>query len=241
MENKQKIRAKIYGIDHHQSHWELQEWNLDVRQFHIYLTGEQVDYGVSDDWSERGEPGVEYKMSARLIKNIQVLSHIDPKKPILIHMKTDGGDYTEGMAIYDTLWFCPNPITILNYTHARSMSSIILQAADRRIMMPHGYFLFHEGTEGTYNTAKAFRSYAEWSKKIEHVMLDIYTNRLKQKGKFKRHTPKSIREMLQEEMNKKEDVYLTAKEAVEWGFADEVFDGNWAALTKFSRNFRKIR
>lgn len=238
MEPRKKVKARVYGIAHHESHWELQEWHLDIRQFHIYLTGETIDYFAEDH--DRSEPGVEYQMSARFIKNIQILSQIDPKHPILIHMKTCGGDWVEGMAIYDAIWACPNPITILSYTHARSMSSIILQAADRRVLMPHSYFLFHEGYLGAYGTPKFFHSFAEWDKKvIRPTMLDIYVNSLKQKGKFSRRAPERIKEMLQEEMNQKEDVYLTAKEAVEWGFADEVFDKNWSALTKFSRNFKK--
>lgn len=236
---KKAVRAKVYGIGHHDSHWELQEWHLDIRQFHIYLIGEDVNYHSGD--TDRKEPGVEYKMSARLIKNLQILSQIDPRRPILIHMKTCGGDWQEGMAIYDAIWACPNPIAILSYTHARSMSSIILQAADRRVLMPHSYFLIHEGTLGAIGTAKSVHSFVDWDNRIVRpTMLNIYTERLKQKGKFQRRAPERIKEMLQEEMDKKEDVYLTAQEAVEWGFADDVFNRNWPALTKFSKNFKKF-
>lgn len=238
MEPRKKVKASVYGIDHHQSHWELQEWHLDIRQFHIYLTGEEITYGADD--LDRSEPGVEYQMSARFIKNLHVLTNIDPKRPILIHMKTCGGDWTEGMAIYDTIWSCPNPITILSYTHARSMSSIILQVADRRVLMPNSYFMLHEGTLGFVGTTKSFHSVADFDKRVVRpAMLNIYTNKLKQKGKFSRRSPERIREMLQAEMDKKEDVYLTPAEAVDWGFADEIFNRNWAALTKFSKNFKK--
>lgn len=239
MEPRKKVKARVYGIDHHESHWELQEWHLDIRQFHIYLTGENVDY-YSDD-NNRGEPGVEYKMSARFIKNIQILSQIDPRRPILIHMKTCGGDWQEGMAIYDALWACPNPVSILSYTHARSMSSVILQAADRRVLMPNSYFMIHEGSLGLAGTTKLVHSMAEWDKRIVRpTMLNIYVEKLKQKGKFSRRSPERIREMLQEQMDKKEDVYLTPQEAVEWGFADGVFNKNWAALTRFPRKFKKF-
>ncbi|MDP3731287.1 MAG: ATP-dependent Clp protease proteolytic subunit [bacterium] len=239
MEPKKKVKARVYGIDHHESHWELQEWHLDIRQFHIYLTGEEIDYFAED--KHRSEPGVEYQMSARFIKNIQILSQIDSKRPILIHMKTCGGDWQEGMAIYDTLWACPNPVTILSYTHARSMSSIILQAADKRVLMPNSYFMIHEGTLGLEGTTKVVHSMLDYDKRVVRpTMLNIYVEKLKQKGKFSRRAPERIKEMLQEEMNKKEDVYLTPQEAVEWGFADEVFDRNWVALTKFSRKFKKL-
>jgi ATP-dependent protease ClpP protease subunit len=192
----------------------------------------------SDDDDNFVEPGVEYQMATQFIKNLNILSGRNPKRPILIHMKTNGGIRQEGMAIYDAILACPNPVTILGYTFAVSMSSIILQAADKRALMPHCLFLFHEGALSLNGTMKEVWTNADWTKKVEiPEMLSIYAGRLKQKGKY-RHLPiERIKKILQGYMDKKEDVYLSAKEAVEWGFADEVFgaDGvyDWTALRKF--------
>ena len=41
------------------------------------------------------------------------------------------------MAIFDAIKICRSHVTILVYGQAESMSSIILQAADKRIMMPN--------------------------------------------------------------------------------------------------------
>ena len=38
---------------------------------------------------------------------------------------------------------------------------------------------------------------------------------------------------------KKDETYLTAKQAVEWGFADEIFDGDWKSLTKYTNQQRQ--
>jgi ATP-dependent protease ClpP protease subunit len=35
-------------------------------------------------------------------------------------------------------------------------------------------------------------------------------------------------------MDKKEDVYLTAEDAVKYGLADEIFDYNWLSLTNYT-------
>lgn len=216
---------------------EMHKYGINLRDFSVYLTGtEKVLQGDDTDFSE---PGVEYQMATAFIKNLQILSGRDPKKPILVHMKSCGGDWDEGMSIYDAIRACPNPITILAYTHARSMSSLILQAADKRVLMPHSYFMFHEGTLGfeLKSTTKAVQSYAEWDRKIiSPTMLAIYAHALKHRGK--RHAGWSlgrIKKMLKDKMDRKEDVYLTAEEAVEWGFADEVFGGesehfDWRAL-----------
>ncbi len=191
-----------------------------------------MDYATDDKWDERDEPGVEYQMSARLIKNLHILADIDPKRTILIHMKTNGGDWNEGMAIYDAIKYAPNPTVILNYTHARSMSSIILQAVRKRIMMPHSNFMFHEGTMSASGTWKTFTATAEWAKRDNPVMLDIYANRMKEKGKFSKLPKVDIKKMLQGLMDKKEDVYLTPQQTVEWGLADGIFDGNWQELRR---------
>ncbi len=226
---KTRTRSNFCKMEHHESHWEIQEWNLDVRNFQIFLTGEPTAY--HDDGEEREEPGVEYQMSARLIKNLNILSRLDPKRPILIHMKTCGGEWSEGMAIYDAIWACPNPVVILSYTHARSMSSIILQAATKRVLMPNSYFLFHEGTLGSFGTAKSLHSFADWDKRVvQPTMLRIYEDALLKGGRFSLTPRDGIKKMLQEQMNQKEDVYLTAQEAVDWGFADEVFDKDWQKL-----------
>ncbi len=230
MVRRKTFRSKSFGISLDDRVEDIHERNIDIHQFAIYLTGENIDYYADDDWSNRDEPGVEYKMSARLIKNLQILSSLDPKRPILIHMKTNGGDWNEGMAIYDAIRLVSNPVTILNYTHARSMSSIIFQAADKRIMMPHATFMFHEGTMAVSGTWKSVVSAVDFAKGDNAEMLDIYIKRMKERGKYAKIPRPNIEKMMQGLMNTKEEVYLLAQVTVEWGLADAIFDGDWQAL-----------
>ena len=62
------------------------------------------------------------------------------------------------MAIYQAIEACPNYVTILNYTHARSMSSLIFLAADWRAMLPYSTYMFHEGTWGFEGTVRQART-----------------------------------------------------------------------------------
>jgi ATP-dependent protease ClpP protease subunit len=217
------------------------ERHLDPQSNHIYLFGNEDLAGI--EANEGGEPGVEYTMANRFIINLNVLMRtaVDKDKtpyPILIHMKTCGGDWTEGMAIYDAIKACPNPITILNYTHARSMSSLIFCAANKSVMMPHSYFLFHDGEYAESGTVKQVVSGVEWSKKLEKIMLGIYVERMKEQGKFSKWAKQRIYKMLRAEMDRKEDVYLTAEDTLKWGLADEIFgsDGeyDWSSLTDYT-------
>lgn len=211
----------------------IHEHNFDIKSNHIYLFGEE-SYIAED--SNGVEPGVEFSMANRFIKNLNILMR-KSEEPILIHMKTCGGIWEEGMAIYDAIKACPSMITILNYTHARSMSSLIFQAADKRVMMPNSTFMFHDGTMAYSGTAKQFLTEAKQLERSNRIMIDIYINSLKKKGKFKKRSRQFIENWLREQMDKKEDVYLDAKQAIEYGFADEIFgsDGHydWKSLTTY--------
>ena len=205
--------------------------NIDITNNEIYLVGSEQYINREDD----SDPGVDFSMASRFIKNLRILT-TQSASPILIHMKSCGGYWEEGMAIYDAIRACPNKTVILNYNHARSMSSIIFQAADRRVMMPNSTFMFHEGSIEFSGTPKLLRTENEQEIKCLETMLDIYIEALK-RGKMKNKSKKKLRDWLIAQMNQKEDVYLDAQSAVDYGFADFIFgkrlDYNWDDLRKF--------
>lgn len=214
--------------------WHAHEFDIDLKSNHIYLFGaEQYSAGALAN-DNPSEPGIEYIIANRFIRNLNLCMRANPQKPILIHMKTCGGDWSEGMAIYDAIKSCTSPVTILNYTHARSMSSIIFQAANRRVMMPNSYFMFHDGTLGIDGTVKTVESFVGFNKISNNTMLNIYYESMNRCGVFKGKSKKTIRKWLNTQMNRKEDVYMTSEQAVKYGFADEVFDYNWAKLTEYT-------
>ena len=184
-------------------------------------------HGV-DTWdsSEYGEPGVEYMMATKVIKNLHVLKNISRTEPITIHLHTCGGFVEEGLAIYDAIKLMPYKVKMISYTHARSMSSIILQAADERILLPNSYYMFHDGEMYTGGTKKQVVSSVEFWEKQDGSMMEIYIDTLKYRGKkYSGWSRDKIKQMLREHMDKKEDVYLTAQQAVEWGLADKILRG----------------
>jgi ATP-dependent protease ClpP protease subunit len=211
------------------------ENDIDLISNHIYLFGiEAYTYGGGAESAI--EPGVEYVMANRFIRNLNMCMRRNPEVPLVIHMKTCGGDWTEGMAIYDAIRSFPWPVTILNYTHARSMSSLIFQAGNKRVMMPNSYFMFHDGTVGVEGTIKQVRSSIRFEKKVaDATMLDIYAKVMKNSGELSQKTLQYIKKWLRNRMDKEEDVYLTAKEAIKYGFADEIFDADWSKLTVYSK------
>ena len=130
------------------------------------------------------------------------------------------------MAMYDALHLYPAPVTIVNYTHARSMSSLIYCAArrdgDLRVMMPHSTFMFHLGTMSGEWTGKQFKTeFTQWEKWTAR-MIDIYVEAMKS-GVMGKYSPARRRKWVERQMEQHEDVFLDAEQAVELGFATEVF------------------
>jgi ATP-dependent protease ClpP protease subunit len=214
--------------------YHLHEYDIDVKSNHVYLMGtEAYVQGAGDLWVP--EPGIDYTIANKFIRNFNLLIRINPNKPILVHMKTNGGIWEEGMAIYDTIRSCPWPVTILNYTHARSMSSLIFQAANKRVMMPHSHLMFHDGNFGIEGTIKQVYSAVEFTKNADIEMLDIYANMMVKQGEFKGKAIDKIKKWLRAEMDKKEDVYLNVDQTIKYGLADEKFDYNWKKLTEYTK------
>jgi ATP-dependent Clp protease protease subunit len=170
------------------------------------------------DWEEH-ETGVDFTMAESVIKSLMILETIAPKAgqsdDITIIMNNPGGDWYHGMAIYDAIKSCPHHITIKVYAHAMSMGSIILQAADERVMMPNSRLMIHYGYSGHNNHSKVVQKWAEEDKKIASQMEAIYLEKIREKNpKF---TVKKMREMLSF------DTILSAEETVALGLADRVF------------------
>lgn len=199
----------------------LQTYGIDIKKRHIWISGTNIQLSSADEAGY--EPGVEYMMANRVIKNLHLLLMQSATEPVVIHLHTCGGLWEEGMAIYDAIKSMPYHVTIVNHIHARSMSSIILQAADHRVMMPHSCFMFHRGTMAAAAEATTFYSIADWYRNTDETMVGIYVDKVKKSKKFESWTEKKITDMIRREMDKRGDVFLTAKETVNWGFADTIF------------------
>ena len=214
--------------------FQLHEYGYNVHTNEIYIVPwNYLSEGVGE---ESYEPGVEHTMSSRFMMSMNLARTLHCEDPLLIHMKTNGGEWNEGIAMFDLIMTYPWDVIVLNYTHSRSMSSMIPMPATKTVMMPGSEYMFHEGYYGEEATFREARANINWyEEKASPMMLDIYSKRMKQKGKFREWDEETIKDMLQEEMERRENIYLDAVETVEWGFYDEVFDGDWDRLKKTTK------
>ena len=196
--------------------------NIDSREIFLH------NYYISGD---EENPGVEYKMSNTFIKNIRALD-IKSDKPILVHMQSVGGEWADGMAMYDAITMCRSHVTIIAYGQAESMSSIIFQAADARLITPHTYFMSHYGSTSAGGDYLNVQNWVKYEKQICDIMLDIYANQCCNGmffiEKYGKGAVTKVKNYLSTKL-KSGDWYITAQEAVNYGFADKVID-SWQNL-----------
>jgi ATP-dependent protease ClpP protease subunit len=187
---------------------------IDIKNREIYLHS-------SFDGEE--EPGVEYRSSITFEKNVRYLNLLS-SDPILVHMHLPGGDWEDCLSIYDTIVSSKAKISILAYTKVQSASSVILQAASHRILMPNVNVLIHYGSISIDDEHKAAMSSLKWSTQESAKMLDIFISRWMQSpmSKEKKWKKPFIRKHIESQLANKTDWILTAEEAVYYGFADGI-------------------
>lgn len=190
----------------------------DIDRFYDYglnVPTRTIYMGSMDaDLEDGAETGVDYVMAERVIKGLHLLD-ASSEDPIHIIMNNPGGDEFHGLAIYDCIQACRSHVTITVFGMAMSMGSIILQAADDRIMSPNSKMMIHYGTWGGWsNHPKIIYSWAEEGKRFDKWMVNLYWEKLKVKD------PKITKKQVDQICNF--DKFYTAQEAVEKGLADKV-------------------
>lgn len=196
---------------------DINSYGLDVKNRELYLHSYIGSH-------ESEHPSVDYRMTASFYKNIRILDTIN-HNPIIIHMHSYGGNWYDGMAIYDAIMLCQSYVTIIAYGQAESMSSIILQAADNRIMMPNAYFMCHFGSTGYTGNYLDVQKAARFEQKEMDVMMNIYAEVALNGRYFKEQYTDPTHEKVKNYLKRKfkdGDWYLDAEEAVYYGFADDI-------------------
>lgn len=184
-----------------------------LHDYGIYIPTRTIFMGSESYDIEQGESGCDGFMAERIIKNLHVLESISID-PITILMNNIGGDEYHGFAIYDAIQACKSHVTIRVFGHAMSMGSIILQAADDRIMAPTSRQMIHYGTWGIHDHAKTTQQWAKEGQKIDCWMEQMYLDKMKEKN------PKASLGHLKKMLD--HDTFLTAQESCVLGLADSV-------------------
>jgi ATP-dependent protease ClpP protease subunit len=193
----------------------IHDYNIDIENRELYLH--------SYFSSENEESGVDYRSAILFEKNLRYLNTIS-LDPILVHMHLPGGDWQDCLGIYDNIKNSKSKVCIVAYAKVESSSSVLLQAADLRILSSNTNFLIHYGSLSIDNEHKAALSTVQWSEKESEKMIDIFTDRCINSSISKEKNWKRMiaRKHIVTQLATKRDWILTSEEAVRYGFADGV-------------------
>ncbi|MQA08885.1 MAG: ATP-dependent Clp protease proteolytic subunit [Pseudonocardiaceae bacterium] len=140
------------------------------------------------------------------------LEHDDPDRDITIYINSPGGSFTSLMAIYDTMQFVRPDISTACLGQAASAAAVLLAAgtAGKRMALPNTRVLIHQpAVEGVYGQVSDLEIQANEIQRVRRLM----------ESTLERHTNKPAEE-IRKDIDR--DKILTAEEAKEYGFVDEV-------------------
>jgi ATP-dependent protease ClpP protease subunit len=194
----------------------------DIHNFNIDIKNREVYLHSALDGADEG--GVDYRSAVVFEKNIRYLNILS-SDPVLVHMHLPGGEWQDCLGMYDAIKLSKSKIIILSYAKAESCSSVLLQAADLRILMPNTNVMIHYGSFSVdAEHSKAAAAGIQWNERECEKMIDIFTDRCMESELAKQKNWKKMmaRKHITSQLANKCDWILTSNEAVEYGFADGV-------------------
>ena len=210
----------------------------EIHNHHInHLTREIYLHGYVD---ADEEPGVDYRMATSFIKNLHILG-LQNSQNVLVHMHTIGGNWSDGMAIFNSIRLSSAPITIVGYAQASSMSGIVFQAADKRVLMPDCEIMIHHGSLALDDSTMAVKSAVDQNEKCCRRMLQIFAERAVAGAYFKerKYTVRKAMTFIEQKIKQNSDWYLMPEEAVYYGFADGILGEKGFETVSKARSGRK--
>jgi ATP-dependent Clp protease, protease subunit len=141
------------------------------------------------------------------------LESMDPDRDIIIYINSPGGSFTALTAIYDTMQFVRPDIQTVCMGQAASAAAVLLAAGTpgKRMALTNSRVLIHQpsgGTEGAMQVSD-----------LEITANEIQRMRVLEEEILARHTGQTV-ERVRADIER--DKILTAVEAKEYGFVDEV-------------------
>lgn len=167
----------------------------------VLVNGELVLYGfVGDNYWDMG-------FTAREV--LDALAEIGRDTDVTVRINSGGGYTDDGVAIYNALIAHKGKVTVIVDAAAFSSASLIAMAGQERIMRKGAMMMIHDPSGGVWGTAEDMESYTKYLQKQAESMASIY-------AEVTGEDAADIREDM------KSELWLTAEEAVERGFATSI-------------------
>lgn len=184
--------------------------------------GEVLIYGdiVSSKWDDDDVTAVDFKKSLDALGNV---SEID------VHINSSGGNVFAGHAIYNMLKMHSAKINVYIDALAASIASVIAMSGDTIFMHKNSLLMIHNSWILTIGNAKELRKTADLLDKTDKASNHAYLD------KAENLSEEELQQMLDDE------TWLTADEALEKGFVDEVIETNEIAASISKKQLELFR
>src|SRR5881296_1830780 len=162
-------------------------------------------------------------LSNLVVAQLLFLESEDPEKDIYMYINSPGGSVTAGLAIYDTMQYIKPEVSTLCVGQAASMAAWLLSAGTKgkRFALPHARIMIHQPLGGVQGQATDIDIQAREIIRLREQMNNILV----------KHTGQSLKKI---EKDTDRDLFLTGKQAVEYGLVDEVIVTRPGKLAKTS-------
>lgn len=168
----------------------------------LVMNGELVLYGVVDPFDMM-------EGAVRAIDVLNGLIELADQDTIKVRINSPGGSVVEGLAIYNNLRAAGKPVEVHIDAMAASIASIIAMAGDRIVMAESATMMIHDPWGVAVGGSDDLRSTADEIDRQKQILVNIYAARTGL-------DPQEIEALMRAE------TYMSAADAVERGFADEI-------------------
>ena len=153
------------------------------------------------------------QVAAVICAQLLYLESDNPSKDIAFYINSPGGVVSAGLAIYDTMQYIRSPVSTVCIGQAASMGSLLLCAGakGKRFATPNARIMVHQPSGGAQGQAAD----------IEIQAREILTLRKRLNEIYVRHTEQTL-EAIEEKLER--DTYMSADEARDFGFVDQVVE-----------------
>jgi ATP-dependent Clp protease protease subunit len=155
--------------------------------------------------------GINDDISNLIAAQLLFLESEDPEKDIYLYINSPGGSVTAGLAIYDTIQYVKPDVATLCLGQASSMAAWLLAAGahGKRYALPHSRIMIHQPLGGVEGQASDIDIQAREILRLREQLNTILV----------KHTGQGIKKI---EKDTDRDLFMTGKQAVEYGLVDEV-------------------
>ncbi|MBQ8818759.1 MAG: ATP-dependent Clp endopeptidase proteolytic subunit ClpP [Clostridia bacterium] len=148
-----------------------------------------------------------------VVAQLLFLEAQDPDKDISFYINSPGGSVTAGMAIYDTMNYVKCDVSTICIGMAASMGAFLLSAGakGKRIALPNSEIMIHQPLGGARGQATDIKIQADLILRTRDNLNRILAE----------NTGRTIEEIARDT---ERDNFMTAKQALEYGLIDKIFE-----------------